>query len=535
MNLSDLKGQHRKRGLLHIPLAQQSVYRDEQRPEAVTGSTINGSHLTSISPSSSCAFASAYAYASYATLVLPFKVCTHGAFNKKEEGKQQQIDLCVENISVDVNVELMIDIDMPITPEVTRKLNDLAIFVSDGGPDIRDKILGLGAYSIVIRSWYACCSSGVMNVPSPAAGAAQCRDAVLNALYSLTAGHPEIIDETGWEIIAQALDTTCSEDTHVLVLKLCRNVFIKAEENREHFTWTLPLLEPLVAIIIQDRPSCQLLREWSSAIKALILSDDPRVPYNRASERKRYIARTGVLPIVAGHLHQPEYENDEGALNAMIIFLGSMAISDDMCVHIESGNVLPGILIILRNHFHNKTLIRNTISLLRYLSINDQVREKCSGLALMKWVVALIDYYKKETDMVDVGLNCCAFMTLQNACQTSQFLSKNGLNLLYTIITEHIEDVTILKGACFTLRNICENGDKETREKMVELGYPALLIQVATTVEELKEFYVMPVLRELGITNIENEGNQEVPDTGAEDAGTMAALATLSDIDGGAE
>ncbi|ODM99301.1 Armadillo repeat-containing protein 6 [Orchesella cincta] len=431
---------------------------------------------------------------------------------------------------------LMIDIDMPITLEVTTKLNDLGEFVSDGGPDIRDKMLELGAYAIVIRSWYACCSSGVTNVPSPAVGAALCRDAVLKALYSLTAGHPEIIDATGWEIIAQALDKTCSEPTHILVLKLCRNIFIKSEANREHFTWILPLLEPLVSIIFQEKPSVQLLKEWCAAIKALILSDDPRVPYNRAPERKRFIARTKVLPIVAAHLHQPEYENDEGALNAMIIFLGSMAISDDMCIQIENGNVLPAIQSILRNHFHNKTLIRNAVSLLRYLSINDYVREKCSGYALMKWVVALIDYYKKETDMVDVGLNCCAFMTLQNACQTSQFLSKNGLSMVMTIMTDHSEDVTILKGACFTLRNVCENSDKETRDKMIEVGFPALLIQIAMNVEELKEFYVMPVLRQLGITGIDNDGNPTSPSDAPEDAGTMAITATISDdIDGGPE
>lgn len=45
--------------------------------------------------------------------------------------------------------------------------------------------------------------------------------------------------------------------------------------------------------------------QWCATTKTILLSDDPRVPFNRASDRKKIVADTGILPILANFLYKP--------------------------------------------------------------------------------------------------------------------------------------------------------------------------------------------------------------------------------------
>lgn len=42
------------------------------------------------------------------------------------------------------------------------------------------------------------------------------------------------------------------------------------------------------------------------------------------------------------------YDDDEVTQNSIVILLGSMAVNEDMCISIESGNVLPSIVRIFK-------------------------------------------------------------------------------------------------------------------------------------------------------------------------------------------
>jgi len=89
-------------------------------------------------------------------------------------------------------------------------------------------------------------------------------------------------------------------------------------------------------------------------------------------------------------------------------------------------------------------------------------------------------------------------MTLRSACQVKQFMARNGLNLTLQVMKEYKSDMTIMKGCCFTLRNVYENGGLDGKERISEAGFLSILTELLTTVPELKEFYVMPILREFG-------------------------------------
>jgi len=388
--------------------------------------------------------------------------------------------------------------ELPVAENITDKLIQFADAISEGGPEEREKALEFGAYFTICNAWAQCSFSGVEGVLTPGPDAVQVRDAVLRALYTITAGHPEIIDELGWQIITQSIDKPNSEEAHILALRVIRNVSIHSEENRENFTWNYGLMDTVVSLIIRDNPTSALVQEWCATMKALCLTDDPRVVYNRAPERKRVINQTKVLPTVAGLVSQKDYEKDAGALNAMIVFLGTMAVNEDVCHLIWTGNVLPGLANVFKNHFNNKTLIRNTIALLRYLCVEINIRERCSSYPLLKGVLDVIIGYKKEPDVIDVAYSCIAVMTLRSACQVKQFMARNGLNLTLQVMKEYKSDMTIMKGCCFTLRNVYENGGLDGKERISEAGFLSILTELLTTVPELKEFYVMPILREFG-------------------------------------
>jgi hypothetical protein len=50
-------------------------------------------------------------------------------------------------------------------------------------------------------------------------------------------------------------------DVHILALKLIRNLCIGSEENREHISWELSLLEPLISLIRRDKLTSLFIRE----------------------------------------------------------------------------------------------------------------------------------------------------------------------------------------------------------------------------------------------------------------------------------
>jgi len=254
-----------------------------------------------------------------------------------------------------------------------------------------------------------------------------------------------------------------------------------------------------------------LIQEWCATVKALILADDPRVDYNRARERKQLIHRTKVLPAVAGLLSREEYEEDEDALNAMVVFLGTMAVNENVCLLIESGLVLPGIYSILDRHPQNMTLVRHTISLLRYLCVDPTVRKKCGGYAFMKAVLEAVNLYKSESDsFIDVSMSCLAMLTLQNACQTSRFVKLDGLPLTLQIMKDYMNDITILKGACFTLRNVCENGSSEIKSQIKAIGFLPFLDELLVTHPDLTEPYLIPILQDFSDTPVTDEQSTEV-------------------------
>ncbi|ODM90130.1 Armadillo repeat-containing protein 6 [Orchesella cincta] len=201
-------------------------------------------------------------------------------------------------------------------------------------------------------------------------------------------------------------------------------------------------------------------------------------------------------------------------LNAVVIFLASMAVNDDLSQQIETGNVLQGIHSILKNHFHSQILTRNTVVLLRYLCSSHKVREKSSTYALMKWVVEIMENYKKSADTVEVAMSCCAHMTLRNSCQVAQLVAKNGLPLILELMKDFRSNVTILKSACVTLRNMIENGDPDVKTKIKELYAPTFNELLALL--ELREYYVKPLIKELGLNGEKsdiNNGEDERPDT----------------------
>lgn len=74
--------------------------------------------------------------------------------------------------------------------------------------------------------------------------------------------------------------------------------------------------------------------------------------------------QTANIKLMHANILSKEYADDAGTLNAIIIFLGTMAISEDLCFQIDNGNVLPGINACMKTHFKNKVKIQLTISLI---------------------------------------------------------------------------------------------------------------------------------------------------------------------------
>ncbi|CAL8126053.1 unnamed protein product [Orchesella dallaii] len=332
----------------------------------------------------------------------------------------------------------------------------------------------------------------------------------------LLEGKPEVLDDVGWQIITQSLEKAASEHTHILGLKLTRAVCVQSEFNRELLTFNYNLMEPLLTIYSKhNRPSNLLLRQWCSTMKALLLSNDTKTGYNTAPERKRMIAKTKILPSLASKLHHSDYEHDEKTLNSIVILLATMAINDDLSNQIESGHVVQGIHSILKNHFHSGILVRNTISLLRYLCSSQIVRDKIASYALMKWVVEVMENYKKVEDIIEVAMSCCSYMTLRCSCQVAQLVAKNGLVVILQLIKDYKSNVAFLKSACITLRNMIENGDHEVKQRIKEF-YAVVLSELMNQLE-LREYYVRPLLKELELNGekVETMGEEMVirPDT----------------------
>jgi len=323
------------------------------------------------------------------------------------------------------------------------------------------------------------------------------REACMAALFHLTVGWPEIIDNVGWTMIKQAVDTRMPDTTLVHVMKVIRNICIKSEGNREHIFWEMDMIDPLILVLRRAKPSAEFVREWCGAMKAMILSDDSRVAYNRAPERKRIIHLKNVLPVLVGYLQT--FEGDEPTQNALIVLLGSVSVTENMCISIESGNVFPAISKIFKTVAENKLLTRNTLSLLRYLNVSQPVRVKCTAFGLVKWVCQMMIQYQAFDDLIETGCSCLAFMTLRNACHVYQLIAAEGIPLLFQIMGSYSHNIQVMKAGSLILRNVGANGGAKGRTLVIEQGGQGLFGMIWQNYPDLRENYVKPALRDLNI------------------------------------
>ncbi|CAG7820506.1 unnamed protein product [Allacma fusca] len=169
-------------------------------------------------------------------------------------------------MATDLLFELKTLIDQEIPPypslhDVTSLLERFARAVKEGGSEIRREVNELEAYETIVKIWTLYCETGEFEVRDLSPEAEQVRLSTLEALYSITAGYPDLMDPRGFVMITQAIDTRVPEHTQMMALRVIRNICTKSEENRDILASFFEMIPPLVDILRQNSPSSEFIHE----------------------------------------------------------------------------------------------------------------------------------------------------------------------------------------------------------------------------------------------------------------------------------
>lgn len=315
----------------------------------------------------------------------------------------------------------------------------------------------------------------------------------------------DVLNTSGLSLLIELTNDDQSRfDVHQSVLqytlKCISSGCLLNEPNRQYLV-EHGLCENLMRLIKKHKRNELVLCQVCQLIRCLLLDDDLRVEYGKSHEHAKFIASelNGIDVLLQIGLGQEDVVLQSETLANIMLTLSKLAVRNEFCQEIcDKGGLRFVLQSIEEKHLKNTSLLKSSLSLLKSVCNNDQVKyeaTKSNAIGLLQNVLLA---HLTDNSICELCCSALATLLLRNTEANDQFYALQVHPILVKLLANKSSKPRLIKQCCFALRNSISR-NKSYGEKLLELKIEPILVDLMSN----KEFAschedAKTVLRDLG-------------------------------------
>ncbi|XP_069672945.1 armadillo repeat-containing protein 6 homolog [Periplaneta americana] len=318
-------------------------------------------------------------------------------------------------------------------------------------------------------------------------------NAALSAMIALMAGHPDLLNERGIQIIISYLDNVNDECIQKKVLEWTKECCIKHEQNRQDI-FAMKILTRLKVLLHQDAPP-GIVRGVCGVARALVLDDDIRVQFGKSHDHARALAEE-ILCTLTDLLKK--FHGDKDTVCDVILTLTALIVRNEFCQIVEEAGGLTFIMDVMVHYPDSEKLNRLCLKLVKGLAGNDNVKIKIIKHGIAPFLISAMHRHEASAGLVGAGCTAMAALTLKCPTNAKVLYDDGAPEVILQGMKIHLNDSSVQKQGSWAIRNIV------SRDKSLVTGFLKLeaeeILKCAIKIHGNKcEFDAKAALRDLGI------------------------------------
>jgi len=287
------------------------------------------------------------------------------------------------------------------------------------------------------------------------------------------------------------------------VLKCIDSACQTNEPNRQ-FLVENGLCEKLIELIKLHKTNSPVLSQVCQLIRSLLLDDDFRCEFGKSHSHAKFIASelNGIDVLISISMDEKSAVNDETVGNIMLT-LSKLAVRNEYCQEIYDKGGLKFIMKSLDNleslkENNNARLIKSSLSLLKSICNNDQVKHEATKMQAIKLLHnVVLKTMTSELVVRDAAVSALATLLLRNDEAVENFFACDCHKTLVQLLAIRPARKNLVKETCRALRNSISRR-KEFQTKLIDEKIETILKEYVNDESLGCQEQAKTVLRDLG-------------------------------------
>jgi len=264
-------------------------------------------------------------------------------------------------------------------------------------------------------------------------------------------------EQRGSEVVQAALD---------VMLVCC----VRHEANRVAFVES-GILDKL-GVLVRDGEREEVIRVCRVWV-ALVQDDDVRVPFGKAHETARNIVENhAALKLLTRAL--TKFASDLEVLNLCLAALANLSVRNEYCQEVVDEGGLKFLHDILVKHTEEVELVTRSLTLVKVLAGNDQVKGDVAKSGGIPLIIAAINKHMAKPAAVEAGCGALTAITLRQSENSKQVMECDGAITITTAMERHMKHKKVQGAAAAAIRNIVSR-DKDLSQAFIDQRVEELL------------------------------------------------------------
>lgn len=309
--------------------------------------------------------------------------------------------------------------------------------------------------------------------------------AFINTFQSYLHQQSDVLDTEGLKALIRLTDSNENDQagtdiftkSQILsaILKCINTSCQLCESNRQFFVEN-GLCENLMKLFQKHKTDDQVLNTASMIIRSLLLDDDIRHAFGKSHEHAKFIASqlNGIDVLI--HIGLDNDNNlSDGTLANLMLTLSKLAVRNEFCQEIcDKGGLKFVLKCIEQKHLKNIALIKSSLSLLKSICNNDQVKYEATKSNAIELLRSVLDVYAANNYVCELTCAALSVLLLRNVESSKQLYALDVHRSLIQLLCIHVKNPKLVKPCCLALRNSISR-NKEMISKLIELKIEEIL------------------------------------------------------------
>lgn len=317
----------------------------------------------------------------------------------------------------------------------------------------------------------------------------------LNALSALIDGQPDLLDNSGQELLLRVLrESQDDADLTLAGIHCVRHACMKHEQNRQDLVkgGILPLL---AGAIVQNGDRADVVREACSGLRIMTFDDDIRVPFGHAHDHAKMIVveHNGLKILIEA---AKAFTDDCSVLSEICATLARLAVRNEFCQDIVNLGGLNFMVALLADCIEHQELVKQVLSAIRAVAGNDDVKDAIVNVGGTDLIVLAMSRHLGSPQVCEQSCAALCMLALRKPENCRVIMEGGGALAALQAMKTHPREAGVQKQACMLIRNLVAR-TRDFSQLILEMGAENLIVEARAAHRDCDDV-AKAALRDLG-------------------------------------